>query len=111
MGMLQIMYLLLSLILFENYFILKKYKSIFLNIITIIYVVSVPFYCFVPMPHNSFLENFMTYIAMIMFVLIFSLTPLYALKLSKKESKKYPIYGLGWIIFFIVFIIFRIVRL
>lgn len=95
----QIMYLLLSLILFENYFILKKYKSIFLNIVTFIYIVILPFYCFTSMPNVTLTENVVAIIPALLFVLIGLLTPYYMVKLSVKDIKKYPLYGVGWLLF------------
>lgn len=98
----QIMYLLLSILLVEDYFVFKKYKSIFLNILTFFYLVILPFYCFISTPYS---EIFST-LSMIVLALIMGLSVLYFLKLAfAKGDKKNRFCGFGFSIFCILYII------
>lgn len=98
----QILHLLLSLLLFDDYVFLKKYKSIFLNIVTLMYIVSIPFYCFITTSYEKFWSNF----SILVLVLIMGLSAYYVIKLTiKKEWKNYPRFGFGFLLFFILYIV------
>lgn len=98
----QIIHLLLSLFLFDDYVFLKKYKSIFLNVVTLMYIVSIPFYCFIPTLYKEFWEN----VSMFIFVLIMGLSVYYVVKLTiTRKWKNYPYFGFGCFLFFIFYIV------
>ncbi len=99
MGKIVITYLLLSILIVENYVILKKYKNIIVNISTLMYIISVPFYCFISTPYEKFWGSF----SMFTFALIMGISTYYIIKLAiKKEDRKFQIYGLSFTLFVIL---------
>ncbi len=76
MGKIVITYLLLSILIVENYVILKKYKNIIVNISTLTYIISVPFYCFISTPYEKFWGSF----SMFTFALIMGISTYYVIK-------------------------------
>lgn len=98
----QIMYLLLSILLFENYFIFKKYRSIFLNLLTFFYLVVLPFYCFISTPYKEIFDT----LSLIVLILVMGLSVYYSIKLAfGNKDKKYHFCGFGFSVFGILYIV------
>ncbi len=77
---------------------LKKYKNVVVNITTLMYIISVPFYCFISTQYEQFWRNF----SMVTLALIMGLSTYYVIKLAiTKEKRKFQIYSLSLILFII----------
>lgn len=81
----KIRFLLLIIILLSDYIILRKYKSVVLNITTIIYITILPFYYLIQTSYWGFWENAMYFI----FYVIIGLNLYYSAKLWLSKTKDY----------------------